>query len=274
MKHNSEIAAALGKPLWRTDSFVPRYRCGENGSWKLNPGGQLVHDWGYFTGPCLVEMLPSLSRKAKSRNGGDGDTWETWMSLTPHEIESQELGYRCAFGEMVIMGLGMGWIAANAALNHQVSKVTVVERDSDVIRLFSESGALDSLDASAQEKIDIVNADALTWCPAPDQSVDFLYADIWLHLAEPEAIGQVRRMQNNVEARTIYFWGQEIAIYSASSCVSNNEGEISPEVIRLAVSEVINLPLLIPTDRNYAKMIQDVIKNRTERHLPIEIELG
>ncbi len=59
MNQNIDIAAALGKPLWRTDSFIPRYRVGEVGSWRINPGGQLVNDWGYFTGPCLLEMLPS-----------------------------------------------------------------------------------------------------------------------------------------------------------------------------------------------------------------------
>ncbi|OQB96252.1 MAG: hypothetical protein BWX86_00876 [Verrucomicrobia bacterium ADurb.Bin122] len=38
------------------------------------------------------------------------------MSLSVHEIESQELGCRHAFGTTVVMGLGMGWIALNAAL--------------------------------------------------------------------------------------------------------------------------------------------------------------
>ncbi len=192
MNHNSDIAAALGKPTWLTDSFVPRYRIGEVGRWRINPGGQLINDWGYFSGPCLLEMLPSLSRKVKSSHGDDDDVWEIWMSLTPHEIESQELGYRYAFGDTVIMGWGMGWIAANAALNNKVSKVTVVERDADVIQLFRESGAFESLAASARQKINIVNADALEWQPSPGRAADFLYADIWLHLAEPETLGQVR----------------------------------------------------------------------------------
>ena len=65
------------------------------------------------------------------------------MSLTPHEIESQELGFLHASENVVIMGLGMGWIAANSALNPKVTQVTVVERDPDVIRLFHDSGASD-----------------------------------------------------------------------------------------------------------------------------------
>ena len=153
MNPNADIAAALGQQLWSTDSFLPEYRPGEHGPWRINPGGRLVTDWGYVSGPRLLEMLPSLSRRSIS--GVDQEKWEVWMSLTPHEVESQELGYRYAFGNVVIMGLGMGWIAANAALNPEVTAVTVVEQDPDVISLFQDSGAFDSLAASARSKISI-----------------------------------------------------------------------------------------------------------------------
>ncbi len=81
-------------------------------------------------------------------------------------------------------------------------------------------------------------------------------------------------MQSNVQAETIYFCGQEITIHSATSRISKDDGAISRDLIRLAVSEVINLPLLIPGERDYARMIQQVIKNRVDRRLPIEVELG
>jgi len=274
MNHNLDIAAALGRQLWRTDSFVPQYRCGEIGPWKIKAGGQLINDWGYFSGPCLLESLPSLARKAVSGNDIDGNVWETWMSLTPHEIESQELRFRHAFGDMVIMGLGMGWIAANGALNPEVTRVTVVERDPDVIRLFYESGAFESIPASARRKIEIVNADALEWRPAADRIVNFLYADIWLHLAEPEALGQVRRMQDNVRAERIYYWGQELAIHSAISRISEGGESITEDLIQGAVTDVIDLPLLIPGDRDYARMIEQVIENRIARRRSFEVDIG
>jgi hypothetical protein len=271
MNENITIAAALGRQLWTTDTFVPRYRCGELGQWRIIPGGQLVHDWGYFTGPCILEMLPSLARKVESAGG---DRWETWMSLTPHEIESQELGFRHAFGNMVIMGLGMGWIAANSAMNSRVTQVTVVERDLDVIRLFRDSGASESLPGAAQQKIVIVNADALEWRPDSTTCVNFLYADIWLHLAESEAMGQVRRMQDNIHAEKIYFWGQELAIYSAIKRISEGTAAITADAIRQAVNDVIGLPLLVPHDRDYARMIEQVVRNRIERRLRVEMDIG
>jgi len=273
MTSNLDIATALGRELWTTDSFVPQYQSGKIGPWRINTGGQLVNDRGYYSGPCLLKMLPSLARKA-AFNNTDDDVWEIWMSLTPHEIESQELGFQYAFGKMAIMGLGMGWVTANAALNPQVTNVTVVERDPDVINLFYESGAFESIPSSAQQKISIVEADALDWHPDPGQAIDFLYADIWLHLAEPATFDQVTRMQGNVRAKQVYFWGQELTIYSAITLISKDKDTITDDLIQRALADVINLPLLIPGNRNYCQMIEQVINNRIERRLPYEIDIG
>ncbi|MEZ5448579.1 MAG: hypothetical protein R3E89_06075 [Thiolinea sp.] len=228
-----------------TDPFIPRFQTGSSGIWKINAGGQLVNDWGYYSGVCLLEMLPSLARKTDPGNTGEGG-WETWMSLTPHEIESQELGYQHACGHTVIMGLGMGWVAANAALNPNVSQVSVIEQDADVLSLFHDSGAFASIPDAARQKIAIVQADALEWQPAAGQGVDFLYVDIWLHLAEPKALQQVRQMQSHVQAAQVYYWGQEIAIYSALAQLADNAGSITDELIRQAVRDVVRLPLFIP----------------------------
>jgi hypothetical protein len=267
-----EIAAALNLQLWTTELFLPQYRGGEIGPWRISPGGQLVHDWGYFSGPCLLEMMPSLARKALPKAGEKNDRWNTWMSLTPHEIESQEFGCRNAFGHTVVMGLGMGWIAANIALNPRVSKVTIVELDSDVMELFALSGALESIPREARLKIEIVNANALEWRPRKAAPVDFLNADIWLHLAEKETLQQVRQMQANVQASEIYYWGQEIAIYQAAMTLLPAGLPLTPGAVGRAISEVIKLPLLVPDD-DYSAMIEKVIDNRIARGLNIKVNL-
>lgn len=270
MNTNQDIAKALGKTLWQTDSFIPDYNAGQMGLWQINPGGQLANDWGYYSGTCLLEMLPSLLRQAHS---DQGTVWDTWMSLTPHEIESQELGYQCAFGHVAIMGLGMGWIAANAALNPAVTAVTVIERDVDVIELFHGCGAYDSIPTAAREKINVINADAVEWRPDPEQPVDFLYADIWLGLAEPGTLSQVRQMQAHVRAKQVYFWGQEIALAAAMKLRAGATNQPTLNDLEQAVTEVIKLPLLIAGDRDYLQMIQQVINNRAARGLTNEFEI-
>jgi len=219
-------------------------------------------------------MRPSLARKVKLRENVEGESWETWMSLTPHEIESQELGCRHAFEHAVIMGLGMGWMAANVAMNPLVTKVTVVELDPDVIELFEQSGALESLPESAQQKIRIINANAMDWCPVPTEVVNFLCADIWFQLAEPAALSQVRQMQANIQAKEIYYWGQEIAIHCAAKRYVADSSPITAEAVQLAINEVIKLPLLVPNDRDYPQMVEQVIQNRIIRELTIDVDFS
>ena len=239
------IATTLGTPQFRTDLYIPQYPSGEIGPWRVTQCS-LHLGRGYWGESYLVTEMPALLRR------GDRG-WQTWMSMSPYELESQELGCRYAYGHTVAMGLGMGWIAINAALNRGVDKVTVVERDPDVIALIEQSGVLQRAPADAGRKIAIVQADALEW--QATEPVDFLYADIWLHLAEPGTLEQVRRMQANVGAETIYFWGQEMVIRDLASPEAIADRATLDRVIR----QRIGLPLLAPEDLDYPAMIRRVL---------------
>lgn len=254
-----QLAAALGVPLFVSQHFLPTYSSGVNGRWKIVHGGFSL-DHGYHSGVWGVFGLPALMRDVH----GDGQHWETWMSLSPHEIESQELGPRYAYGHSVVMGLGMGWVAANIALNPAVQKVTVIERDSEVIALFADTQAFAGLPPEALAKIRIVEADALLW--RPEQPVDFLYADIWRTLNEPQTLDDVRRMQANVAACAIYFWGQELSIDELAEPVAEtaSASEWANAVTR-CVQERIALPLLLPDDFDYPDFIARVANQRRQR---------
>jgi hypothetical protein len=255
-----QIAADLGVPLFSTDLSIPAYKERQIGRWRVS---RLAFglDHGYHTGLWAVRDMPVLLR-----GGGPSSAWETWMALSPHEVESQEPGCRHAFGHTVIMGLGMGWVAVNVALNPAVNRVTVIEHDPEVIDLFRHSGALDDLADAVVRKMDIIEADALEW--SPGRPVDFLYADIWRNLAEADTLDQVRRMAGNVGARRIYYWGQELAIYSEGKRLLAPGERLSDTQIRGCIEEEIALPLLIPPDVDYAAMIERVVENRRARNLP------
>ena len=76
--------------------FVPRYRPLASGDWELRIA-HFCHCPGYWSGPALVEGMAALVRRG-----------ECWMSMTPFELESQEIGIRMAHGHVLIFGLGMG----------------------------------------------------------------------------------------------------------------------------------------------------------------------
>jgi len=82
------------------------------------------------------------------------------------------------------------------ALALGMRRVTVVERDGDVIELFAATGVLNQAPPEIGAKIVIVQADAREW--RPDEPVDFLYADIWRTIADADTLADVACMRKQV----------------------------------------------------------------------------
>lgn len=195
---SGQRAAAAVADMFTGALFEPAYRAMSQGAWDLQLVPMLLAP-GYWSPPRLAENVAVLTRQSA-----------TWMSMTPMEMESQEIGIRCARGHVLIFGMGMGWSAAATAMLPAVERVTVVERDPDVIALHRALGVFDQLPPDAQGKLHVVEGDAMSY--RPDAAVDLLMPDIWLPLVGGDRIGEVRRMQANVGARSVYFWGQEMEI--------------------------------------------------------------
>lgn len=179
--------------------IAPLYRPMRAGGWILRHWPDAIPLRGYWSPARPVSGVVSLDRGA-----------ETWMSLMPVEIESQEIGIGCAAGHVAVVGLGMGWAAAACALRPEVASVTVVERDAGLTALHAELDLFGRLPGGAGGKVRVVAGDAFDW--RPDAPVDLLMADIWLSLVGDGRVEEVRRMQDKVAARRIYFWGQELEI--------------------------------------------------------------
>ena len=185
-------------PTFQTDLFIPTYTPQRVGEWEVRIAPAVLCG-GYWSDATLVTGMAGLVR------GRD-----LWMSMTPMELESQEVGVRLARGHVVVFGMGMGWSAAVSALRDEVTAVTVVERDADVLALHEKLDVFAQLPAEARAKITVRQGDAHAWTsPRP---VDLLMPDIWHPLVNDGRVEEVRRMQANVQAKSIYFWGQEMEI--------------------------------------------------------------
>ena len=235
-----------------TALFEHLYRPMTSGRWELHAPA-MVLTRGYWSPPGLHAM------SALTRDGA------TWMSLTPLEFESQGIGVALASGHVAVLGLGMGWSAAASALREQVTAVTVVERDPDVIAMHRELDLFARLPGGAGEKIRIVAGDALDWTPhAP---VDLLMPDIWLPLVSDDRVDEVRRMQANVAAQAIYFWGQEMEIARHARAAGR---AIDAEGINATVAG-FDLPLIGPELPGYAQCVSAAAEAwMRDRWLPAE----
>lgn len=223
--------------LFETDLFVPRYAPVASGAWTLTVGTMVLCP-GYWSGPMLFDRFAALSR--------DG---ATWMSMTPMEIESQEIGVRASHGHVLIAGLGMGWAAAATAMRPEVTRVTVVEQDRDVLAIHRELDLFAQLPDAARAKIRIVEDDACTHVPS--EPVDLLMPDIWLPVVNDGRVEEVRRMQANARAGAVYFWGQELEIARHARAAGRALDEAG---VAITAAE-FGLPLIGPGTPDYPERI-------------------
>jgi len=231
---------------FRTSLWLPRYRLGQSGPWTIQRI-MMVASRGY-----RGEVYRTAGTVILSGPGSAGRA--SWMSMTPSEIESQEIGLIAARGHTVVLGMGMGWLAANAALKPEVTHVTVVERDRNILELMHEQAVFEQLPPEARDKLEIVEADALAW--RPSVPVDSLQADIWERFVEDDKLAHARTMQDNIGAASVYFWGQEMEIFRlACRRFASDAPQLDRRLIDAIVAEDIALPLVLPDWPDLAEKI-------------------
>ena len=136
-----------------------------------------------------------------------------WMTVCPSEISSMAGPMRRAHGRVLTLGLGLGYFPLAVSGRAEVSDVTIVEREKDVIALFREH-LLPKF--PHPDKIQVVEADALDFCAGlSDGAFDYCFADLWfgqedgapMYLALRELLSPLRRME------TEYWIEKEIRAY-------------------------------------------------------------
>jgi hypothetical protein len=220
------------------------------GPWILRRWPDDIPLRGYWSPARQVSGVVSLD------HGSD-----TWMSLMPVEIESQQIGISCAAGHVAVFGLGMGWSAAASALRPETLSVTVVERDPELIALHEALDLFGRLPDQAGRKVRIVEGDAFDW--RPDGPVDLLMADIWLPLVSEGRVEEVRAMQAKVNASQIYFWGQELEI--ARHAVAAGRSRLDDADIAATV-RAFGLPLAGLDTPDYASRLREAAGQWMNEH--------
>ncbi len=100
---------------------------------------------------------------------------KTWMSVTPHEINTMKEGIDEAKGNVITLGLGLGYYAFVVSNKENVNKVTIIEMNEKIIDLFKKE-ILPLF--PHKEKIEIIQTDAFKFLDEQFDA-DYLYADLW-----------------------------------------------------------------------------------------------
>ena len=127
-----------------------------------------------------------------------GNLDKPWMSLSPLEIFTQRPAIRKAKGDVLMGGLGMGWLARRVAEKKGVNKVTVVEQNKDVAEFFGKM--LSDLD-----NVEILVDDAYLYAEAQVHDYDAILFDIWKSYCESSY--DTRFIQIEQSHPRVWGWG-------------------------------------------------------------------
>lgn len=128
---------------------------------------------------------------------------DTWMSLTPMEIQSHALALHRARGHVLCGGLGLGYFAIRAAAKPEVSRVTVFENEPLVCEWFRNAFK----DRPELAKITVVEGDMRKHCK--DYDADIAYVDIYQSTLCPETFSDAKLFQQENRIGRYMFWGYE-----------------------------------------------------------------
>lgn len=102
---------------------------------------------------------------------------ELVMHDFPDELDTHLNFMLKASGDVLITGLGLGCCARGALANPAVRSVTIIERDSDVLRLVQPS-------MPQTPRLEIIQADAVEWAKNNTRQFDWAWHDLW---SDPDA---------------------------------------------------------------------------------------
>ena len=100
------------------------------------------------------------------------------MSDTPEERKTNMLFVKKAKGRVLIGGLGVGMVLEAILRKPEVTHVTVVEANFDVMELVGPH-----VGKGHKRKLTIVPGDIFTWNPPEGAKYDTVYFDIWPHIS-------------------------------------------------------------------------------------------
>lgn len=179
-----------------------------------------------------------------------------WMELVPHEINSMEIDINKAKGNILVVGLGLGYFAYMTSNKKEVSSVNILEKDKDIIEIFN-SCLLDEFENKS--KIKIINDDALTYLDYP--KYDFVYIDIYRD--EADGLPLVGKLLNNpkLPLDTSFWFISSLIVYLRRFVIVSLEMASNPSFNEKEYGE-FGRDLKDPTNVDYLiyKIYKDYIK--------------
>lgn len=194
---------------WKNVKFGKEHAVGEwtVGTLRFSPFEAFIaDDFMYDAEGRVIPQIGFFNEGFKycfaRRNSGE------WMTITPKEIKVMSNDLEKAKGNVLVYGLSLGYFPVMAAAKPEVKKVTVIERDASIVKLYEEC-VKPCFDEEIISKIEIVTEDALTFAEkvsvSSEKEYDFIYADLWRDAAD--GLPEYERLKDYEREDTEYgYW--------------------------------------------------------------------
>jgi hypothetical protein len=148
-----------------------------------------------FSGPVYI---PIIAKKDK-----DPEKDEIWMSLTPMEIFTLRPALEIAKGNVLIAGLGMGWLTQRVLELETVSSVTQIELNSEILDFFGKP-----LINKFPDKIRLINQDIWEFIRQNNvKNFDTILFDIWPKINDSKRDKNFKKLM--AAHPNVWGWGYE-----------------------------------------------------------------
>ena len=99
----------------------------------------------------------------------------TWMSIIPNEIETMKDAIEIVKGNVLVYGLGLGYFPYMVSLKNDVTQITIIEKDPNIISLFKK---VILPQFKNQNKITIIQEDAFNFERTSKDQYDYAFVDL------------------------------------------------------------------------------------------------
>lgn len=182
----------------KIDIDVPN---GESGKWSVKEFTVSNNDSTIFSFKNSGRYVPPGTYKSLNNNFG------VMMSNTPDEIRDHLPFIRNATGHVLINGLGLGMCIKAIVDRPEVTKITVIEKSEDVIKLVAPTYL-------KYDKVEIICADAFTYEPPKGVRYGAVWHDIWQDICT-DNLEQMKKLHRKYGRKTDWqgSWSKSLCEY-------------------------------------------------------------
>ena len=186
------------------------------------------------------------------------------MSITPNEIYTMEAPIAAATGNVLTFGLGLGYYAYSAHIKPEVTSVTIVEHDPDIIEIFN-TYILPQFDYP--EKIKVIHADAYEFASKTDSAhYSSVFVDIWYNCMDGINC-YLEFLSMGWIGANISYWLEDVLIDTLKQQL--NSYPITPYMRRLnTTSKPRRVILTSKSPMDIRKAVHSVIKHTASERVP------